>query len=220
LIIALTGQKGGTGKTTTAIHLAWWLSQKAKTIAIDADPQNSLSLWAKHLGIPCQIENDPEELFDRIPNLARQYQWVIIDAPGGLNETIKAILGCADLALIPCQPSPLDLHSTQRIFRILSQIQTMRRGHPKGFTFINRGEKNTVLMRETQQYLKQCPVPLLNEIVWQRQCIADCLLQKQTVFTLLSKPAIAAAQNYEALFQEIFNSCPGNQEPELPNLSI
>ena len=46
MIVTVASNKGGVGKTTTAIHLAAFLQQHAPTLLVDNDPNKSSTGWA------------------------------------------------------------------------------------------------------------------------------------------------------------------------------
>ncbi|CDN15391.1 Chromosome (plasmid) partitioning protein ParA [Richelia intracellularis] len=120
MIIGLTNQKGGAGKTTLSGHLAYWLSQRGTVIVVDADAQASSTNWMKDLELPCKTMIDPDDLFDELPALAEQYDAVVVDGPGSLSATTKAILSRCDLALVPCKPALTDLEEADGVLRLLS----------------------------------------------------------------------------------------------------
>ena len=62
MILTVTAFKGGVGKTTTAIHLAGYLNQKAPTILIDGDLNRSAMLWASHGKLSFPVVDEREGL--------------------------------------------------------------------------------------------------------------------------------------------------------------
>ena len=207
MIVSFVNQKGGTGKTTGAVHFARWLQKEDKkrsVFLVDCDLQGSCIQWSTKLGIPSQSLSDPEDIYDSLNQLSKKYNVVVVDGPGQYSEVAKAILGRCDVALIPCKPSTLDVHSTGKILRIVQQMQDLRGGPPIAKLYLNQAVKGTVLLRESQNYLSQFPnIELIDGTVFNRQCIADAPGQISTVFDLPGKPAKEAASDFEIVFSKV-----------------
>lgn len=204
MLIGILNRKGGCGKSTTAVHLAHWLAQRKHSVmVIDSDGQTSSSQWLTKLNLPSLVINDPDDLFDQIALYSGQYEAVIVDSPAVLGETAKAVLLSVDLALVPVQPSNLDLLATKDIVRLVNQAQKIRKGTPKAAMFLSRASKGTVLLREAQEVLSQTEgLTLLKQVIYQRQVIADAPGQSATVFNMSGDAAFQAAREYEQLFEE------------------
>jgi len=206
-VIAVINQKGGSGKSSTSVHLAAWLhSQDAECLLIDADGQKTSSIWLNALAqdIPHQIIQDPDTLLDALPKLAAEHNWLIIDGPANLSEATRAAVLWADLALVPCQPTGVDLASAGDTMRLIRQAQQIRQGYPKAALFLNRAVKGTRLKTEAAEVLEQIDeAVLLGTIIHQRQAIADAFGQGATVFDIGGTPAGIAAREYRELFSEV-----------------
>src|SRR5262245_55527707 len=57
-ILTVTGYKGGTAKSTTAIHLAAYFSYYGRTVLIDGDPNRTALEWSGRGELPFTVAND------------------------------------------------------------------------------------------------------------------------------------------------------------------
>lgn len=207
-VIGFLNQKGGCGKSTTAVHFAYWLAvkKKKKVLLVDADSQRSSSEWLEgmELAIPYQVVQTPDDLLELLPELALQWDQLVVDGPASLAEATRAILFRADLAIIPVQPTGIDLRSASEAVRLIKQAQSVRGGTPAAAMFLSRAVKGTKLKDEAYALLSKTPeLTLLKSVIHQKQVIADTSGQSATVWDLSSRPAKESALEYERLFKEI-----------------
>lgn len=210
-IIALINQKGGCGKSTAAVHFIYWLAtkQKKNVLLVDADAQQSSSTWLSGMEkkIPHKVVQTPDDLLDQIPELTNHYDQLIIDGPASLAEATRAILFRADLAIVPVQPTGVDLRSASDAIRLIKQAQSVRGGQPNAAVFLSRAVKGTKLKEEAIALLSKTPeITMLKTVIHQKQAIADTSGQSATVWDSSSRPAKESAREYERLFKEILTT--------------
>ncbi len=116
-VVAFTSDKGGMGKSTAVLNLACAAAEDGTEVAVlDLDPQASVGRWArlrKKAGVsarplaetcvPIDVEDRLAELRDAGADL------VLLDTAGRDNNAITAAIAAADLILIPCHPTDLEL---------------------------------------------------------------------------------------------------------------
>jgi chromosome partitioning protein len=212
-VISLINQKGGCGKSTTAVHFAYWLTVKKKkrVLLVDADAQRSSSLWVKEMEatIACEVVQSPDDLLERIPDLAATSEYIIVDGPASLSEATRAILFRTDLAIVPVQPTGVDLRSASDAMRLVKQAQSVRGGLPTAAIFLSRAVKGTKLKDEAIDLLKQTPeAALLDTVIHQKQAIADTSGQSATVWELPGRAAAESGNEFDRLFKEILQLLP------------
>jgi len=128
-VISFVNQKGGCGKSSLSCHLAWWLANQGKSVAVvDSDGQQSASRWLSKIEPPIQtyVISEGKELLEQIPGIAANVDYVIVDGGGMLSDITLNILLRSDLAIIPAQPTGLDLSSTTEALKLAQQVQSVR----------------------------------------------------------------------------------------------
>jgi len=203
MIISFVNQKGGVGKTTTAINLASSLvRKKLKLVLIDADPQGSAATWH---GIEdnqaFEILAHPEELRRTdIETLKSAYDYVIIDAPPAVDDKVETILKASDLAILPVTPSSLDLWSCKEVLdTVNSESEAPLTGNVR--LLINRKIPGTRVGREVRQALDQFDTPVFETELCQRVAYIDAM--KYGVSVMQFAPGSKAADEVEQWSQEV-----------------
>jgi len=118
MIISFAGFKGGVGKTTSAIHFAAYLQQKAPTMLVDGDPNRSALTWARHDKLPFKVIEERAAA-----RYAREFEHIVFDLKARPEEEdLKALADGCDLLIIPSKPDPLSIDALLLTINMLRTI--------------------------------------------------------------------------------------------------
>jgi len=160
-IVGVVGRKGGVGKTSIAVHMAADLAtrKRRKVLLVDADMQGSATYWAEPGNLPVTVTHLPLEADNQVAAWSRKVRdldadVVVLDGPPHLNAALGGIIGLADLVVIPCGPSGLDLVATGEAVGLVREIRGARGGKRPGVVLVpNRVDRRTTSGRELPEAL-------------------------------------------------------------------
>jgi chromosome partitioning protein len=159
--IALIAQKGGVGKTTIAVNLA--VAAGVPTILFDLDQQESAVMWADRRKTDApHVEFLTERRLPEGLRAARQGKFLlaIIDTPPAAGPQAYTAAQAADLVLIPCRPSLVDLDAIRRTAQLIKSA-----GKPAFVVFNAAPHSATTLLEDARAIIEgaglvSCPVIL------------------------------------------------------------
>jgi chromosome partitioning protein len=209
--ITVTQRKGGVGKTTIAICIAAELARRGHDVAlVDSDPQRSASQWAE----PGNLEFPVYEMaLEQIPVSAwaqevRRIQagLVVIDTAPNARE-MGASIALANLVLVPCTPSGLDLDATLQTLAIIDAAREHRREQIKVILVPNRLDRRTLEGRQLIEELSEFG-ELVAPPIASRAAFVRCFTSGQSVASFV--PGDAADQEIQQLADAVEWADQGN----------
>lgn len=205
MIIVVANSKGGVGKSTLAVHLAAWLSHHGHRVTLaDCDTQQSSSEWIRESRpeVKAVRLDNPDTILNELPMLAHDTDFVVADGPGSQTETSRALLLRADLAVVPCKASMLEVRALAKATDVLRQAQDIRGGHPKAIIVLSMVGKNYRLTQDMKDAAAALSLPLASTAMILRQIYADAPGQGAVVWDMGAR-ARDAATEVDELFAEI-----------------
>ena len=155
--LVLANQKGGVGKTTTAIHLAHGLALAGSKVAlIDLDPQGNATIAVQGMGfeggagklpatftcvapsfwllgsaetetLPVTSGTYGKGLANLVEEIRREIDWLIVDCPPRLDELSWSGLEICDEVVIPVQAEFFAMHG---LSQMLASLEVAAREYP------------------------------------------------------------------------------------------
>lgn len=202
-IITITQQKGGSGKTTIAAHLAVAsaLFHKKKVAIVDTDPQGSLGRWfmtRMEAGISPEMGFRTASAWGaryEAQSLAKDHDLVIIDTPPKLGIDGRPAIETANLVLVPVAASPVDLWATE------PTVEMTKASKKPLLMVLNRINARAKVTADIEQALKEMDVQSAKQALGSRVVFAASMGDGLTAMEAQSSSA--ASQEAKALAAEV-----------------
>ena len=214
MIISVVNEKGGSGKTTISVNLAFkFAEQGIDTMLVDADPQRSVETLIDYranngLELPfTSVSRTGDSLAKEVRNLANKYDSIIIDTGGRDSREMRQALLVSDIVLIPTIiTSGFDQAVLNKMLNLISETLIMNE-NLKTLIVNNKASTNPMLQNKVQKFidfLSEVELPqnvkLANTILHEREIYKNVIFNGKSVIELEDNKA---RDEVNALYKEL-----------------
>jgi chromosome partitioning protein len=221
-LLSFCNTKGGVGKSTLASHLAIWLYDRGYRVALlDADDQQTAAQWVRHAepNIHVVTASDTEAIRTAKKNLLVDHDVIVADSPGKAGDASATIALLSDACIVPLQPSLPDLRAIQEALKFIRLAQELTGGQKPQATLVLTFTAHADLQaRRLREQLKTFAVTVARSEFRRRNAFRDAA--DSAVTRQRSREGIAAAQDIDALFNELFGELLARLHPNLQTKEI
>jgi chromosome partitioning protein len=197
---ALIAQKGGAGKTTLALHLAYEAASAGKrTLLIDLDQQASAAHWADRRAADVAVDfgvaagNSGNIRATIAGARAEGIEMCIIDTAPNADMAGLAAAKVADLVLIPCRPYSLDIDA------VGATVDVCRLARRPYLVVLNATPIRSRVVAETREVMEGWGAPVCPMVISERVALKHCMTDGRVVQEY--EPHGAAAAEIATLYR-------------------
>lgn len=209
MIIALCGQKGGVGKSTTALCLAALAQGRGqRVLLVDADPQGTTRTWGDvatetgHASPTVIAMGATMHRPGQLPSVAANYDLTVIDCPPRHGDIQRSALMVADIAILPCGPTAADAWALTATLEVIEDAQLLRE-ELDACILITRKQRRTAIGKGARALLESTGLPVLSTELGYRVAYQEALASGLGVNAYA--PRDPAAREIETLLTELEN---------------
>lgn len=202
-VVSVLNQKGGSGKTTIATHLARALQLlKHKVLLVDSDPQGSARDWAAVRETqPVSVVALDRPTIDRDLRHLIKKDFVIIDGAPRASDLAISAIKASSFVLIPVQPSPYDIWAASDLVALVKERIDLTDGQLSAAFIVSRAIKNTKIGSDISQALSGYGLPVFSTRITQRVAYPGTATSGSTVLDDL--PTSDASSEIQAMTLEL-----------------
>jgi chromosome partitioning protein len=199
-IITCAQSKGGSGKTTLArIILGRMAIAGFKVAAIDTDLNHTLTDWVSATGQPVTVRHDLDEtkIVPLVSELHESHDLVVINTAGAAVQATIFAIGCADLVLVPIQPSSADIVEAIKTISLIKSAGLMMKQEVLARVILTGVQPNTNIAEHIEKEVHKAGLPLA------ATKIHRLVAFQEMSFTGIPPTSGLAGQQCTALIEEI-----------------
>jgi chromosome partitioning protein len=162
-IITIVHQKGGVGKSTLALNLAYAFSANVETAVVDLDPQGTIARLKPIIGEegPAVLERGDQPISMLVHN--ETYKVIFVDTPPYNNAELPELLAISDIVIVPTKAGYPDVMAIESTIGFVKQAQLKRPGLKAGIV-INMVKPASALTEDVRRQLAEYELPVVAEI--------------------------------------------------------